>query len=204
MNNDAAKHDTLSREEEVFDAARKLADAAQRSAFVASACDGDSRLRERVERLLQVRDQAETLFTECTSVLRSVSSEDLGGGGHEILRRPAAVADEAPGALIGPYRIVRKIGEGGCGAVYVAEQDKPVRRRVALKIIKLGMDTRSVIARFEVERQALAIMDHPHIAKALDAGATETGRPYFVMEVVEGTKVTEYCDRHRFRRAAAS
>jgi serine/threonine protein kinase len=97
---------------------------------------------------------------------------------------------------IGRYRLLQQIGEGGCGVVYMAEQNEPVRRRVALKVIKLGMDTRSIIARFEAERQALALMDHPNIAKVLDAGATETGRPFFVMELVRGLKITQYCDQH--------
>src|SRR5213593_4338306 len=103
---------------------------------------------------------------------------------------------EKAGARIGRYKILQEIGEGGCGVVYMAEQEEPVRRRVALKVIKLGMDTKSVIARFEVERQALALMDHPNIAKVLDAGATETGRPYFVMELVRGVRITEYCDQN--------
>ncbi len=104
---------------------------------------------------------------------------------------------EGPGSRIGPYRLLQKIGEGGMGVVYMAEQEKPVRRRVALKIIKPGMDTGQVIARFEAERQALALMDHQHIAKVLDAGATDTGRPYFVMELVRGVPITEYCDRNQ-------
>src|SRR5262245_29589585 len=104
---------------------------------------------------------------------------------------------ENPGTLIGRYKLLEKIGEGGFGAVYVAEQREPVKRRVALKIIKLGMDTRHVVARFEAERQALALMDHPNIAKVLDAGATETGRPYFVMELVRGIPITQYCDENR-------
>src|SRR5437867_684055 len=99
------------------------------------------------------------------------------------------------GDRIGRYKLLQKIGEGGMGIVYMAEQEEPIRRRVALKVIKLGMDTKSVIARFEAERQALAMMDHPNIAKVLDAGATENGRPYFVMELVRGTKITEYCDQ---------
>ena len=98
---------------------------------------------------------------------------------------------EKPGDRIGHYKLREKIGEGGCGVVYVAEQEEPVRRRVALKVIKLGMDTKSVIARFGAERQALAMMDHPNIAKVLDAGASESGRPYFVMELVRGIKITE-------------
>jgi len=103
---------------------------------------------------------------------------------------------EQPGDKIGRYKLREKIGEGGCGVVYVAEQEEPVRRRVALKIIKVGMDTRQVVARFEAERQALALMDHPNIAKVLDAGATTTGRPYFVMELVRGIRITDYCDKN--------
>ena len=104
---------------------------------------------------------------------------------------------EGPGTVIGRFRLLEKIGEGGFGVVYVAEQKTPVRRRIALKIIKLGMDTRSVVARFEAERQALAMMDHPNIAKVFDAGATDTGRPYFVMELVRGIPITEYCDQNK-------
>jgi serine/threonine protein kinase len=103
---------------------------------------------------------------------------------------------EKTGDIIGNYKLREKIGEGGCGEVYVADQEQPVRRRVALKVIKLGMDTKSVIARFEAERQALALMDHPNIARVLDAGATDTGRPYFVMELVRGIKITDYCDKN--------
>ena len=107
-------------------------------------------------------------------------------------------AEDVPGALIDRYRLLEKIGEGGFGAVYAAEQDQPVKRRVALKVIKLGMDTREVIARFEAERQALAMMDHPNIAKVFDAGATQKGRPYFVMELIQGERVTTYCDKSSF------
>src|SRR6516225_9556616 len=103
---------------------------------------------------------------------------------------------EKPGDRIGRYRLLQEIGQGGCGVVYMAEQEEPVRRRVAVKVIQLGMDTKSVIARFEAERQALAMMDHPNIAKVLDAGATAAGRPYFVMELVMGIKITDYCDEH--------
>ena len=115
--------------------------------------------------------------------------------------RVGPVIGEKPGDRIGHYKILQKIGEGGCGVVYMAEQDEPVRRRVAVKIIKLGMDTKEVIARFNAERQALAMMDHPNIAKAFDAGATETGRPFFVMELVRGIRITEYCDQHNLSTA---
>ena len=102
---------------------------------------------------------------------------------------------EQPGTQIGPYKLLEQIGEGGMGVVYVASQKEPLRRKVALKIIKPGMDTREVVARFEAERQALALMDHPNIAKVFDAGATDAGRPYFAMELVQGTPITEYCDQ---------
>jgi hypothetical protein len=103
--------------------------------------------------------------------------------------------DEAVGQTLGRYKLMERLGEGGCGVVYVAEQTQPVRRRVALKVIKLGMDTKAVVARFEAERQALAMMDHPNIAKVLDAGTTDVGRPYFVMELVRGIRITDYCDQ---------
>src|SRR5262249_48680377 len=108
------------------------------------------------------------------------------------------VVSEKQGDYIGRYKLLDKIGEGGCGVVYVAEQEEPVRRQVALKVIKLGMDTRQVVARFEAERQALALMDHPNIAKVLDAGTTDSGRPYFVMELVKGIRITRFCDQHAF------
>ena len=101
---------------------------------------------------------------------------------------------EAPGTVIGPYKLLQQIGEGGMGVVFMAEQTEPIQRTVALKIIKPGMDTRQVIARFEAERQAVAMMDHPNIAKVLDAGTTDSGRPYFVMELVKGVPITKYCD----------
>ena len=111
---------------------------------------------------------------------------------------PAATTDEAqpegPGTVIGPYKLLQQIGEGGMGVVYMAEQEQPVRRRVALKIIKPGMDSAQVSARFEVERQALALMDHQNIARVVDAGTTDSGRPYFVMELVKGVPITRFCD----------
>ena len=117
---------------------------------------------------------------------------------HVMREVPTVVSvTEKPGDKIGRYKLLQKIGEGGCGTVYMAEQEEPVRRRVALKVIKLGMDTQQVVARFEAERQALALMDHPNIAQVFDAGATDTGRPYFVMELVRGIKITEYCDQNQ-------
>src|SRR5262249_49188499 len=104
---------------------------------------------------------------------------------------------EIPGMVIGPYKLLHQIGEGGMGVVFMAEQTEPIRRTVALKIIKPGMDSRQVIARFEAERQALAVMDHPNISKVLDAGTTNSGRPYFVMELVKGVPITEFCDARR-------
>lgn len=111
----------------------------------------------------------------------------------EAVRAPS----EKPGDRIGRFKLLEKLGEGGCGVVYMAEQEEPVRRRVALKVVKLGMDTKEVIARFEAERQALVLMDHPNIAKVFDAGATETGRPYFVMELVRGMPITQFCDQQQ-------
>src|SRR6266487_546166 len=112
------------------------------------------------------------------------------------MRDLAAESDQAVGRTLGPYKLLEQVGEGGCGVVYVAEQTEPVRRRVALKVIKLGMDTKVVVARFEAERQALAMMDHPNIARVLDAGTTDTGQPYFVMELVRGIRITDHCDQN--------
>src|SRR5213593_4482466 len=166
---------------------------AERAAFLDAACGGDQELRRRVEDLLREHQQVGSfLETPALSDTALLSRAALGPGDTAIV----ATVTEKPGDLIGPYKLLQKIGEGGCGVVYMAEQERPVRRRVALKIIKLGMDTRQVIARFEAERQALAMMDHPNIAKVLDAGATETGRPYFVMELVRGIRITDYCDRN--------
>jgi WD40 repeat protein/serine/threonine protein kinase len=173
------------RELTVFSAARRLP-AAERAAYLNEACGADAVLRQRVEQLLEASEDAGAFLQN------PVVNQSGPGGTIRLASSPA----EKPGDRIGRYKLLQQIGEGGCGVVYMAEQEEPVRRRVALKVIKLGMDTKSVIARFEAERQALALMDHANIAKVLDAGATDTGRPYFVMELVRGIKITDYCDQN--------
>jgi len=187
----------IEREESLFEAARGLTDPAQRRAFLEEACGKDAALRKKIEELLAAGEQADEFFARCAPALVSVAISP--GQMPAPVTNTSAMAgqEEKPSSRIGPYKLLQKIGEGGCGVVYMAEQEKAVRRRVALKIIKLGMDTKSVIARFEAERQALAMMDHPNIARVLDAGATETGRPFFVMELVYGVKITDYCDQNR-------
>jgi serine/threonine protein kinase/tetratricopeptide (TPR) repeat protein len=169
------------RVEEVFDEAVLRADPADRSAYLDEACCGDCSLRERVETLLAA-------LAEAGNFLKLPNADDVAD--------PFVAVSEGPGTTIGRYKLLEQIGEGGFGVVFMAEQEHPVRRRVALKIIKLGMDTRQVVARFEAERQALAMMDHANIAKVFDAGTTDTGRPYFVMELVKGAPITKYCDEH--------
>jgi serine/threonine protein kinase/tetratricopeptide (TPR) repeat protein len=173
--------------EEIFHKAKAL-EPAERAGFLDEACGAALDLRADVESLLAHSDQG-------TDQMRLRPSGD--GAGQVVTIVDRGPLSEGPGTRIGPYKILQKIGEGGFGVVYMAEQDEPVQRKVALKIIKLGMDTKQVIARFEAERQALAMMDHPNIARVLEAGATETGRPYFVMELVKGIPATEYCNRAR-------
>ncbi|HXD01016.1 MAG TPA: serine/threonine-protein kinase, partial [Verrucomicrobiae bacterium] len=176
------------REEAIFDGALQLPPA-QRAAYVDAACGADTELRRRVQALLEAHEKAGGFLDPVATPSPAMGVKAT------IVVSP--LPSEKPGDVIGRYKIRENLGEGGCGVVYVAEQFEPVRRRVALKVIKLGMDTRNVIARFEAERQALAMMDHPNIAKVLDAGATSTGRPYFVMELVRGIKITDYCDQHQ-------
>lgn len=203
--------------EAVFSRALTRQSPEERAAYLDQACAGNNQLRQRVERLLNAYPDV----------------------GSFLDRQPASTATaldstlcEGPGTVIGPYKLLEPIGEGGFGIVFMAEQVQPMRRRVALKIVKPGMDTRQVIARFEAERQALALMDHPNIAKVLDAGTTlgergqgsgdrkqapderdggpesplspvscylspDVGRPYFVMELVKGVSITDYCDKNR-------
>ena len=173
-----SKYPPDSDERGMFLGALERTDPAERAAFLDAGCGTDFALRQRLEALL--REQVEIgTFLERPAAARS------GPTGTVLI----TAITEQPGDRIGRYKLLQKIGEGGGGFVYMAEQEEPFRRRVALKIIKLGMDTRQVIARFEAERQALALMEHPNIAKVLDAGATATGRPYFVMELVRGLRV---------------
>ena len=177
----------IERIKEIFSQAREMKFGPERDAFLAEACAGDSPLRYQVESLLLAHEGAGEFLGK--TVLRSASDFTI----------------ERLGTMIGRYQLLQQIGEGGFGVVYMAEQIEPVRRKVALKVIKAGMDTREVVARFEAERQALAMMDHPNIAHVFDAGATGAGRPYFVMELVNGMPITDYCDRehlsttHRLR-----
>ena len=168
---------------------------AKRSAWLDAECEGDSALRQRLESLFAAHKQPETLPATEVNRRDELHESPIKGQGLTELSPPMDAADEAVGQTLGRYKLLEKVGEGGCGVVYVAEQTEPVRRRVALKVIKLGMDTKQVVARFEAERQALAMMDHPNIAKVLDAGATDAGRPYFVMELVRGITITDYCDQ---------
>jgi hypothetical protein len=180
--------------EQLFFSALEIKSPDEREIFLERACQGDADLRSVMVRLMASLPDAHKFFPE-----GGVASLPMGDLSNSLAETPGLLEAEEDQFLekcIGPYKLLQKIGEGGCGAVYMAEQEKPVRRRVAVKIIKLGMDTKNVIARFEAERQALALMDHPNIARVLDAGATETGRPYFVMELVRGVKITEYCDQN--------
>ncbi len=183
-------------EDAVFYAAASISDPMQRQQFLDQACAGNAELRAVVDEMLAAHDEAEPFFAKGRSALVLPPEEipPIATAGNETIENPNA--DEYVGTFVGRYKLLQRIGEGGCGVVYMAEQEKPVRRRVALKVIKLGMDTKSVIARFDAERQALALMDHPNIARVLDAGATEAGRPYFVMELVRGVRITEYCDQN--------
>jgi WD40 repeat protein/serine/threonine protein kinase len=173
------------REAALFQAAAQLTGAA-RASFLDTACQGNPDLRQRLQVLLGAHEQTGGALADRREVPAATMKIEFA----------AELPTQSIGQKIGRYKILEKVGEGGCGVVYVAEQTEPVRRRVALKVIKLGMDTKAVVARFEAERQALAMMDHPNIAKVLDAGSTEIGRPYFIMELVRGIKITDYCDQN--------
>jgi len=159
-----------------------------RLAYLASACGDDERLRASVEALLAAHDKPAALLDHPIGADRSHPSLSF---------RELDEAIDHNGLRIGPYKLMEQIGEGGFGLVFVAEQEQPVRRRVALKIVKPGLGSKEVIARFEAERQAVAMMNHPHIAQVFDAGVTADGRPYFVMELVRGLPITEFCDKQQ-------
>src|SRR5438105_7391866 len=161
----------------IFNAARRIKETEARCLYVRQACGGDTVLSARVEGLLRVYEQEPSFLASPPEGVRARDG-----------------VPEAPGMQVGHYQLREQIGEGGFGVVFMAEQQQPLRRTVALRILKPGMDTRQVVARFDAERQALAVMDHPHIARVLDGGETNSGRPYFVMELVKGVSITRYCD----------
>ncbi|HEX4069937.1 MAG TPA: protein kinase, partial [Planctomycetaceae bacterium] len=167
----------------IFLAALEIADAAARAGFLEQSCGGDAALRQRVDALLHAYGEPGGPLDMLAAALAATE--------------PGEQIREQVGTTIGAYRLMEQIGAGGFGLVFVADQERPIRRKVALKIIKPGMDSRDVIARFEAERQALALMDHPNIARVLDAGTTDSGRPYFVMELVHGIPITDYCDQNQ-------
>src|SRR5437016_286399 len=175
-------------ERDVFVAALQKEDPAQRRAYLDAACARQPELRRPVEHLLRLHEGA-------GSFLEKPAAGSAATGAFQDAAEQAS-SREVPGALLGPYKLIEPIGEGGMGSVWLAQQTQPVKRLVALKLIKAGMDSKQVIARFEAERQALALMDHPHIARVLDGGATGAGRPYFVMDLVKGVPITRYCDEH--------
>ena len=167
-------------EDSIFDIARQLNSEAARNAYLDQVCDGNSELRVRIEELLAAHEAADSRLD---SPLVPPTVDHAG-----------PVCIEQQGDYIGPYKLRERLGEGGMGVVWAAEQKQPLRRRAALKVIKPGMDSSQVVARFEAERETLALMEHPNIARVLDAGTTDQGRPYFVMELIRGVPITEYCD----------
>ena len=185
------------RADTIFLEALELEDAKERRAFVEMVCADAPELLAEVERLFAALDQSESFFEDesATRITASEITRTLTELPDFFEQVKTALPDDAEvGKQIGPYKLLQKIGEGGVGNVYLAEQHEPVRRQVAFKIIKRGMDTSKVIARFEAERQTLAMMEHPNIAHVIDAGETETGRPFFVMELVHGDRITAYCE----------
>ena len=176
-------------EKEIFCRALELNPGSEREAYLEKSLAGDRDLQGRVEALIEAHGQSNL-------VVDQIVAESAKAGADALVTEALAFARNRDGDLIGRYKLRQRIGEGGMGEVWMAQQLAPVRRMVALKIIKLGMGTKEVVARFEAERQALALMDHPGIARVHDGGVTEDGRPYFVMELVEGTPITGYCTDH--------
>jgi serine/threonine protein kinase len=180
---------------EIFDAALAFADPARRSAYLDQACAGDAARISQIKGLLEMHAQLGSFLESPAGGLGATA--DSAPPSHVEPETTAAAPAEHPGMVIGSYKLLEQIGEGGMGTVWMAQQTEPVKRLVAVKLIKPGMDSRQVIARFEAERQALALMDHPNIAKVHDAGTTPDGRPFFVMELVKGVPITRYCDERR-------
>ena len=180
-------------EKAIFNLARQIGSPDARAEYLRRACGTDSGLRERVQVLLNAYEE-QASFLESSPPAGVAPTIEAPVDGVSPIDRPVS---ESSGTVIGPYKLIEQLGEGGMGSVWMAQQTEPVKRLVALKLIKAGMDTRQVIARFEAERQALALMDHPNIARVLDGGTTEAGRPYFVMDLVKGMPITKYCDEHR-------
>jgi serine/threonine protein kinase len=178
----------------IFDRAREITTPEERRAYLDQACGADAELRQRIETLLRAYDEAGAFLDQPAA---SGATGDVPPGHWVSPEDLPAASIEGVGCRIGLYKLLQQIGEGGMGVVFMAEQQEPVRRMVALKVIKAGMDSAQVIARFEAERQALALMDHPNIARVLDAGTTQSGRPFFVMELVKGVPITRYCDEQR-------
>src|SRR5947208_3393180 len=174
-------------DEDIFQVARRIEAGEVRATYLAQVCGEDVTLREQVEALIRAHDESQS-FRECPA------AEMVGDVSSPLTLDPSG--HEQAGTLIGPYKLVEEIGEGGMGTVWMAQQSQPVKRLVAVKLIKAGMDSRQVIARFDAERQALALMDHANIARVLEAGTTAAGRPYFVMDLVKGVPITRYCDEH--------
>src|SRR5687767_8599901 len=194
-------------EESLFELALETP-TSERAALLERECEGRPELRRRIERLLSAHEKSDAMLDEKAAFADPGGSAAPGGGGTDAFTPPdkdvspastiAVSATAAEGAVVaGRYTLVHRIGEGGMGEVWVAKQEHPVKRKVALKLIKAGRDTKAVLARFEQERQALAVMDHPNIARIFDGGLTETGSPYFVMELVAGVPLTRYCDEAR-------
>ena len=177
-------------EEALFNAARQIGDGVARAEYLREAAGSDEALHRRVEALLAVHYAPDRLLDQPAAAVSTEAFIPACGDETAAVSSPR----EAAGTVIGPYKLLQQIGEGGMGTVFMAEQTEPVKRKVALKVIKAGMDSRQVIARFEAERQALAMMDHVNIARVFDGGTTENGRPYFVMELVHGVPITKYCD----------
>jgi serine/threonine protein kinase len=183
---------------DVFLQATKLANNTERKLFLDQQCDGNEQLRKKVEALLSSLDENDVgLLDQIVDAFAPQDTATVPLNAQTPWQPTFGLTEPTVPQQIGPYTIREQIGEGGMGTVYVAEQKEPVRRKVALKIIRAGMASKEIVARFEAERQALAMMEHPNIARVIDGGTTPTGQPFFAMELVQGTPITQYADAHR-------